>query len=93
MAEMECPRCQRLAECEVEFKLGRLDLRTYRLGEALEWAGGNGRKPLRRPDGGNARTEGYADCPQCGRDFWVTIHVQDDRLAVVVPDPARPGYI
>ena len=93
LAEMECPRCGSVDICEVEFRLGRLDFREYHLGEVLTWAGGHRHKPLRRPDGGTTRGEGYAECPSCERDFWVTVEVRDDVLTTVIADPDRPGYI
>ena len=80
LVELDCPRCHARAGCEVEFKLGLCELRTYRLGETLRWAGGHRNKPLRRPDAGAAEGEGYTECPHCGKDFWVRVEVRDDRI-------------
>ncbi|NRQ33584.1 hypothetical protein HII36_17260 [Nonomuraea sp. NN258] len=93
LAELECPRCLVRARCAVEFRLGLLDLREYRLGDILRWAGGHRGKPLRRPDEGTADGEGYCECAHCGKDFWVRVHVRDDRIAEVRPDADRPAHI
>jgi len=93
LVELECPRCRAHAMCEVEFKLGLLDLQRYRLGDTLRWAGGYRNKPPRRPDGGIADGEGYTECPHCGKDFWVHVYVREDQISEARPDPDRPGYI
>ncbi|GIJ49141.1 hypothetical protein Val02_60270 [Virgisporangium aliadipatigenens] len=92
-AELQCPHCDERAACEVEFRLGLLDLRTYRLGEPLRWAGGRRDKPLRCPDRGDATGAGYTVCPVCERDFWVRLDVVGDRIVTAVPDPDRSGYL
>ncbi|GIF74049.1 hypothetical protein [Asanoa siamensis] len=93
LVELGCPWCHRRAACEVEFKLGLLDLRTYRLGDTLRWAGGHGNEPLRRPDEGCAESEGYTVCPHCERDFWVRVEIRNDLILAVTADPGRQGYI
>lgn len=93
VVELVCPRCHERATCEVDFRLGLLELRTYRLGDALRWAGGYRNKPLRRPDEGTVEGEGYTVCPRCEKDFWVHVEVRNDLIVAATPDPARPGHI
>jgi hypothetical protein len=102
LVDLECPQCQWRGEFEVEFKIGLLAVSTYRIGETLSWPGGQRDKPLRRPAGGNLDGEGYAECPNCGKDFWVDIEGATigcwrrrllPRYAITsaVQRPGRPG--
>lgn len=91
-AKLTCPRCGWCGEVEVEFRFGLRDQLNYRLGDRLTWAGGARGKPLRRPEHGDLDGEGYVDCPNCGKDYWVDIRVRDDVLAGVQVDEGRSGY-
>jgi hypothetical protein len=91
--DLTCPRCGWRGEMEVEFRLGLRDQIDYRLGDAITWAGGGRRKPLRRPEGGNEEAEGYVECPRCEKALWVTIGIRSDIIATVEVDPTRQGYV
>jgi hypothetical protein len=70
------------------------DYRTYRLGDTLDWGDGKGlRFPSQRPSGGNYTGDGYIECPDCKKDYWVTITVEADVIVSAVVNPAKPGYI
>jgi len=91
--DLICPRCAYRGQMEVEFRFGFRDQLRYRLGDRIVWEGGGGRKPLRRPSGGDLDGEGYVECPNCRLDFWVTVQIRDDVITNAVVDPARPGYL
>lgn len=92
-AALVCPRCQGRAETAIEFRFGLLELRDYRLGDALVWSDrGDGlRHPRRPPADGNFSGDGHAECPRCHKDFFVEIAVRDGRLDAVAID-AKPGH-
>jgi hypothetical protein len=95
--EVCCPRCGATGSADVEFYLGEQRLNDYRVGDRIEWR--NGTEPAERrgqwtrPEGGSIAGEGYAECPTCGRDFFLTIDVTDDLITGVRVDSARPGFI
>ena len=90
--ELTCPRCGRRVEAEVETRLGYMhEMRTLRVGDPYPW--NHPAMPSGRPPGGNAVGDGYAECPACGRDFFVRVVVEGDRIRRLEPDPDRPGYI
>lgn len=92
--KLKCPRCGFESEMEVEFKIGYLDLQTYRLGDKLTWASGIAKCPhQKRPNNGNFIGEGYVECPNCKKDFWITINIQNDILTKVKLDLTKQGYI
>jgi hypothetical protein len=85
-----CPRCGEYCEARAEFRLGLLEMRTYRVGEALLFDGTG--EVIGKPSP-SARVEGYAECKCCHKDYWVTISVDDDIIGSVAVDPARDPYI
>ncbi|XOK60598.1 hypothetical protein ACJ7K1_29470 [Paenibacillus elgii] len=90
----ERPRCGAIVKTEAEFKMGMLNLDTYNLGDALTWATGKS-KPLhqKRPFNGSAFGDGYVCCPNCEKDFWVSIKVEHDKIVDVKVDNTKNGYI
>jgi hypothetical protein len=78
---MDCPRCgTRNTDVEVELKVGEVQLASYRIGDAV-------------PGGGSGTTEGYAECGTCGKDFWVMIELDADRIVRAAYNPTRQPYI
>jgi hypothetical protein len=88
--ETVCPRCGEYCTATAEFRLGLLQMRTYRLGEALLFDGVG--EVVDKP-GTTVSAEGYAECGCCHKDYWVTIRVDDDVIVSVTVDPARKPYI
>ena len=78
---------------EAEFKFGFLNLGKYVLGDTLKWLGGRKAYPKGRPADGNFIGEGYVECPNCHRDFWLIIKVANDKLESVQVDKTKKGYI
>lgn len=87
-AKLECPRCGYASDVEVETTIDNQGhARDYRLGDVVDWL------PGQRPESGNRTTDGYVVCPVCGKDFFVIVTIESDRVARVEVDKARPGYI
>lgn len=94
LAETRCPRCGADAEIEFEANLdGRGSLRTYRIGDVVDWSAYLTDVYRGRPDLGNLRAEAYAECPICGKDFFADLIVERDVITEIVPDRERPGHI
>jgi len=88
------PYCGYEGEMESEFKIGYLNIDSYRLGDKIKWADGIAKKPhQRRPLDGNFTGEGYVECPQCLKDFWLKIFINNDTLTDVTIDSSKTGYV
>jgi len=90
---MRCPRCGNEAEMIIDLYFGCTDLLDYRLGDLYRWVPRKIPKNGGRPEGGNLNGEGYTECPVCHRDFFVIVHVRDDKLISVEPDLEKTPYI
>lgn len=83
-----CPRCQQSSEMEVETRLGDVSqIQSLHLGDRYPWCKNH------RPEQGNACGEGYCECPQCGKDFFVRVWVEADVLVRLEVDATQSGYI
>ena len=91
---MTCPRCHQTAAMDFEVKWGNAQLRDIKIGDRVSWwvprtmvkNGG-------RPDDGTMDWDGYTECPNCHRDFFVWVHVVNDVITGVSVDTTREGYI
>ncbi|AUX27173.1 hypothetical protein SOCEGT47_077540 [Sorangium cellulosum] len=93
VAAVKCPRCGWTTGKDIEGFVGTGELREYRLGDRIRWAD---RKSVRhggRPPDGTIDAEGYAVCENCGKDFFLILHVKNDILSSVEPDVRKPGHI
>ena len=88
-----CPRCGAEAEMEADFRFGLRDLTRYRIGDRLPWEGMGVKTPEKRPEGGNYDDEAYAVCPDCERDFWLTVSVRNDVIVSAAIDNTKQPYI
>jgi predicted RNA-binding Zn-ribbon protein involved in translation (DUF1610 family) len=84
-----CPHCGNDVELRADFRFGLRDQLDYRIGEPVIWEGRGVRTPDRRPAGGNFDGEAYSECPSCGREIWLLIHVRDDLIAGAELDQDR----
>lgn len=84
--EHKCPRCGAEMLMETEIKLGKLNLDTYRIGNHIDWG-----KAASRPANGTTNGDGYVECGQCHKDFWIQVKVEND-IIVGVEDKGN-GYI
>lgn len=85
---VQCPRCGKHSEVEAQTKVGFLNLYEYRLGDHLRYD--DAPAGFRRVE--DAEAEGYAECPACGKDFWLDVEVRSGQIVGAVADD-RPGYI
>lgn len=84
---LECPSCLWKGEMEVEFRFGFTNLDPYVVGDKLSTR--EGEEPL--PNGFIG--EGYVECPNCHRDFWVNIRVEKGVVKDVTVNRDKPGFI
>jgi len=91
---LRCPRCgeERMMELETFFGFGNLF--QYRVGDNVKWVPGNVTpKNGGRPGDGNMVGEGYAECPTCGKDFWVNVIIRSDTIERIEPNANKNAYI
>ena len=91
--EETCPHCGARFAGEINLYFGYLDLSQYQIGDTYRWAKKGGPKKGGRPEDGTCDGEGYSECPVCGRDFFLVVRVEQDRIVSAEPDPRKPGYI
>jgi hypothetical protein len=92
-ARTTCPHCGSVRVVDIEFRFGPLDLATYRLGDTIPWSSKGLRHPSQPPPLGDFEGEGYAECPVCGKDYWLEITVRRGVIEDAVVDRSREGYI
>lgn len=91
--ELLCPHCQASNRQEVEVKFGWRNQLDYVRGDKVWWAPEQAVDQGGRPHGGHGRYEGYCECRSCAKDFFVEVHVVDDRIAGANVDTHRSGYV
>lgn len=91
--ELVCPRCGNRGEMEINMYFGFRNLFTLHLGDTYPWKPRVLPRNGGRPPGGNIDGEGYAECPTCGKDFWLHVIVRSDRILRIDFDNERPPFI
>jgi hypothetical protein len=69
-----------------------LTLKEYRIGDRVEWKEHATPRKGGRPKDGNLAGEGYGECEQCGRDYFVIVNVNNDKICSLEIDPSKNGY-
>jgi hypothetical protein len=91
---MPCPRCQQLANVELEIHLGDTrGMEKYSIGDRYQWLPNQAVQNGGRPENGNIDGEGYGECPLCDRDFFVKVLIRNDVIQGVEPDFEKHPYI
>jgi len=91
---MPCPRCQQLADVELEINLGDTrGMEKYSIGDRYKWLPNKAVHNGGRPENGNIDGEGYGDCPHCDRDFFVKVLIRNDLIQGVEPDFEKHPYL
>lgn len=91
---MTCPRCHQVAVMEIEARWPCGDQRDLHIGDRVTgWAPRCIPKNGGRPADGTANWDGYAECPNCQKDFFAWVHVVNDVITSVSVDTTREGYI
>ncbi len=91
---LRCPFCNYDGEMESEFKIGYMNLDSYKIGDKIKWSQGVAKKPhQKRPKNGNYCGEGYVECPNCNKDFWLNITIENDIITKADINLAKTGYV
>ena len=89
-----CPHCKMLAGVEIDLYFGDTHMMDkFMLGDQYKWVPGKTPQNGGRPEEGNVDGEGYTECPNCRRDFFVKVMVREDKLESVKPDTEKAAYI
>ena len=89
----KCPHCGKVAEIEIEMHLGKGDLIEYQIGDMVEWIKGKTVPKGGPPNDGNMDVDGYAECEHCGLDFFLNVHIRDNRIVGVDLNASKNGYM
>jgi len=92
-ATLQCPRCSREADLEIEVKFGWANQIDYTLGDQVRWVSSDEFSPTDRPMNGTGEFAGYCECSSCHKDFWVRVYVDNNRIQLVSVDHAQKGDI
>jgi hypothetical protein len=92
-ASVTCPRCGNVTHGDIEGFVGFGNLTVYHVGDNIEWVPRKSVAHGGRPPHGTLDAEGYAVCDNCGKDFFVTLEIRNDKLEAVKPTSKRPGYM
>lgn len=92
-ADITCPRCGSDCDMEVEVRFGLLNQFNYKIGDKYRWIDGRSGKRGRRPADGNYEGEGYAECPACKLDFFVSVTIEADIISRLQPNLDHLPYL
>lgn len=92
--DMTCPHCGQTGEMEIDLYFGDTrNLSQFRMGDRYLWLPDKPVKLGSRPPDGSLDGEGYTECPNCGRDFFVDVIVRGDYIRGALANLNKPGYI
>ncbi len=92
-AKLKCPRCVKDSKFEIESYFGFKNQIDYKIGNKVQWFEGNSVKNGARPENGNIISEGYAECPLCGKDFFVNIFIENDIIVKITSNKEKKPYL
>jgi hypothetical protein len=90
---VRCPRCGNTSNMDIDCYFGRLDFIQYSIGDQVSWSEKDLWRGGGRPESGNHDGEGYTECAQCRKDFFVRVIIRDDTILAVVPDHSKEPLI
>lgn len=92
--DMTCPHCGQADEMEIDLYFGDTrNLSQFKMDDLYLWLPDQVVERGGRPPDGSLDGEGYAECPHCGRDFFVDVLIRADRISGVRANLSKPGYI
>lgn len=92
--DITCPHCGQAGEIEIDLYFGDTrNLSQFRMGDLYSWLPGQPVERGGRPADGNLDGEGYAECSNCGRDFFVDVLIRKDRISGALVNLRKPGYV
>lgn len=92
-AELICLSCGKNVFSDIELHFGDVsNMASYQIGDAYTWRKNKAIQNGGRPPNGNLKGEGYMECPNCEKDFFVTVIIQNDVIIRVEIDKNKKGY-
>jgi len=92
--KIECPRCSRTAEQEVDLHFGYTnEMLEFSLGDKYIWHPTRKFQNGGRPENGNIDGEGYVVCELCRCDFFVRVKVKNDVIEAVEYDLTKKPFL
>lgn len=91
--QMTCPRCTSDQHLEVDLPFGCIAERHYGIGDRVEWRPNKSPDHGGRPLNGNLQKDVSVRCPDCGRDFWLTVNVIEDCIETVAVNTSQSVMI
>jgi ribosomal protein S27AE len=94
-APVTCPRCGALVTADIEVRFGDTSkFVTLKIGDTVPWVPGRVEKHGGRPEGGHLDGDGYMECPNCGKDSFLTVSIRGDAIeAVTHRSSSKAPYI
>ncbi len=91
---MRCLRCGKEAEFHIQWQFGfTAMIATVSIGDEYPWDGNRMPHNGGRPEDGNCDGEGYTECPNCKKDFFVKAVVRGDQLVDIEPNSEKEPYV
>ncbi|MCP4152882.1 MAG: hypothetical protein GY757_34435 [bacterium] len=88
-----CIRCNQYSHFDIECFFGFGNLTSLTIGAPVQWVNGKSEKNGGRPEDGNLRGEGYAECSLCHKDFFVDVIIENDIVIGVDVNLTKTPYI
>lgn len=93
-AEMDCPRCGKRSECEIEIRSGDTSqMQHFHIGDDYPCRFMYASRSSDSPGQADLIGDGYTECPACRKDFFVTVQILLGVIQSASVDHTRPGYI
>ena len=92
--EMECPRCNQVGKQCIQLHFGDTRYLTeLNIGDEYPWIERKSVQNGGRPENGDFEGEGYVECKNCKKDFFVKAIVRSDILKEIQVDKEKKPYI
>jgi endogenous inhibitor of DNA gyrase (YacG/DUF329 family) len=89
-AEISCPFCGKTSSTEIDLHFGEtIYMKTFTLGDEYSWVPRKAAQNGGRPPEGTMDGEGYAECPECHKGYYVKVTVRNDRIESVSADQEK----
>ena len=93
-AKVECPNCRDKREQDIDLYFGyRNEMLEFKIGDEYVWRKGKEVQNGGRPKDRNIDGEGYVECENCHKDFWVKVLVRNNRIQDVEIDLEKKGFV
>jgi len=90
LTEITCPYCRNTSRSEIDLHFGNtVFMETFAIGDMYKWVPRKAVQNGGRPENGDMDGEGYTECPDCGKGYYVKVSIRQDRIVSAVPDETR----